>query len=66
MGRPRVDSTPVNVRLPPDELEALDAWIAAQNWEGVGLNDPASRAEAIRRLVKLAMEMGARIPPPVD
>ena len=29
-GRPRVNATPVNVRLPPAELDALDAWIATQ------------------------------------
>lgn len=27
-GRPRIDATPVNVRLPPEQLAPLDAWIA--------------------------------------
>ncbi len=42
-GRPRVDATPITVRLHPDPLAALDAWIA-------DLGDPApSRPEAVRR-----------------
>ena len=44
-GRPRVDATPVNVRLPPTELQSLDRWIAAQP------EPRPSRPEAIRRLV---------------
>lgn len=41
-GRPRVDATPITVRVPPDQLAALDAWISAQS-------DPKpSRPEAIR------------------
>lgn len=41
-GRPRVDATPVTVRIPPDQLAPLDAWIADQP-------DPKpSRPEAIR------------------
>jgi Arc/MetJ-type ribon-helix-helix transcriptional regulator len=41
-GRPRVDATPVNVRLPPEQLANLDAWIADQP-------DPKpSRPEAVR------------------
>jgi hypothetical protein len=43
MGRPPVGSTSINVRLPPAELAALDAWIVKQD-------DPQpSRPEAIRR-----------------
>ena len=42
-GRPRVDATPITVRVPPDQLAALDAWISAQP-------DPKpSRPEAIRK-----------------
>lgn len=29
-GRPRIDATPVNVRLPPEQLAPLDAWISDQ------------------------------------
>lgn len=46
MGRPRVGSTLIAVRLPPDELAALDAWIAAQD-------DPKpSRPEALRQFAR--------------
>jgi hypothetical protein len=47
-GRPRVDSVSVNVRLPPTDLAAVDAWIEAQP-------DAPTRPEAIRRLVALAI-----------
>jgi len=55
MGRPRVGSTSINVRLPPDELTALDAWIAKQP-------DKPSRPEALRRLAKIALAKGGRKP----
>jgi hypothetical protein len=58
IGRPPVGSTLVGVRLPPDELAVLDAWIAKQN-------DPRpSRPEAIRHHLKhgLANEAGAKPP----
>jgi hypothetical protein len=48
-GRPRVDATPVMVRVPPAQLQRLDSWIAAQ-----GRDDPG-RPEAIRRLLDLAL-----------
>lgn len=52
-GRPRIDATPVNVRLPPEQLAPLDAWIAAQP-------DPKpSRPEAIRKLLDGALAEGA-------
>lgn len=41
-GRPRVDATPVNVRLPPEQLAPLDAWIADQP------EPRPSRPEAVR------------------
>jgi hypothetical protein len=44
-GRPRVDATPVTVRLPPANLSDLDAYIAAQP------QPRPSRPEAIRRLL---------------
>lgn len=41
-GRPRVDAVPITVRLPPDLLMVIDAWIAARP-------DPKpSRPEVIR------------------
>lgn len=41
-GRPRVDATPITVRVPPAQLEPLDTWISDQP-------DPKpSRPEAIR------------------
>jgi hypothetical protein len=52
-GRPRIDATPVNTRFPPEELEALDGWIAQQN-------EVLSRPEAVRRLVKAAIAGGGR------
>jgi len=49
MGRPRVGSTSINVRLPPDELAALDTWIAKQD-------DPQpSRPEAIRHHLRYGL-----------
>jgi hypothetical protein len=48
-GRPAINATPVTVRIPPDQLAALDAWIAAQP-------DPKpSRPEAIRAFVAKAL-----------
>lgn len=43
--RPPQSGAPVMVRLQPDQLAALDAWIAAQP-------EPVTRPEAIRRLVE--------------
>jgi hypothetical protein len=48
IGRPPVGSTLVGVRLPPDELAALDGWIANQK-------DEPTRPEAIRRLTERAL-----------
>ena len=56
-GRPRVDATPVTVRVPPAQLAPLDAWIAAQP-------DPKpSRPEAIRKLLDGALAEGAQRSP---
>jgi hypothetical protein len=50
MGRPRVDATPLTLRLHPSLLSNLDSWIASQP-------DPKpTRPEAIRRLIALALE----------
>ena len=48
LGRPPVDSEPVTVRMHRDQLDALDAWIAAQL-------DAPSRPEAIRRLLAIGL-----------
>lgn len=44
MGRPRVDSTPITVRLAPDMLDWLDS-------ERAKLDDQPSRPEMIRRVL---------------
>ena len=50
-GRPRVDATPITVRMPPSQLAPLDAWIADQP-------DPKpSRPEAVRQLVAKALRV---------
>jgi hypothetical protein len=48
MGRPRVDSTSINVRVPPAELARLDEWRAEQS-------DSPSRPETLRRLAAKAL-----------
>jgi Arc/MetJ-type ribon-helix-helix transcriptional regulator len=55
LGRPRVDSEDVHVRLTRSAVDGLDAWIAAQP-------DPRpSRPEAIRRLLAEALGKQADI-----
>ena len=49
IGRPRIDAVPVNVRLPPDLLVDLDAWISEQP------EPKPSRPEAMRLLVADAL-----------
>lgn len=52
-GRPRVDATPIMVRVAPGLLGPLDAWIAQQP-------DPKpSRPEAIRRILERSLKVGA-------
>lgn len=54
-GRPRIDATPVTVRVPPDALAALDAWISAQP-------DPKpSRPAAIRDLVEKGLRASENV-----
>lgn len=48
MGRPRVDSEEVSVRMPRDMLNALDEWRDSQDGR-------LSRPEAVRRLVSSAL-----------
>ena len=38
----------IGIRLPPDELDAIDSWISMQK-------ETLSRPEAIRRLIKVAL-----------
>ena len=57
-GRPRVDATPVTVRLPPANLSDLDAYIAAQP------EPRPSRPEAIRRLLAEALGRPADVKSP--
>ena len=46
-GRPPVGSVGVMVKLPPDQLAALDAWIAERSPDAA-----LSRPEAIRALLR--------------
>jgi metal-responsive CopG/Arc/MetJ family transcriptional regulator len=49
-GRPATGKgTPILVRLQPDQLEALDSWIAEQP-------EKLTRAEAIRRILRKAIQ----------
>jgi hypothetical protein len=48
-GRPVVNSTPITLRLVPDQLAKLDAWIAAQP-------DPVSRPEAVRIMIAIVLD----------
>lgn len=48
-GRPPVGSTAITVRLTPDQLAALDAYIEKQK-------DSPGRPEAIRRLVERGLK----------
>jgi metal-responsive CopG/Arc/MetJ family transcriptional regulator len=47
MGRPRVDSEELRVRMQRPELDALDAYCATEGVKG--------RPEAIRRLIRKAL-----------
>jgi len=49
-GRPRARAVPINVRMPPNEVAALDNWIKRQ-----GETD-LSRPIAIRLLVELGLD----------
>ena len=49
-GRPRVDATPVMVRMPPAKLAAVDLWIREKP------RPKPSRPEAIRHLVELGLK----------
>jgi hypothetical protein len=47
-GRPRVDATPIMVRLPPTQVAALDDWRRNET-------DLPTRPEAIRRILAQAL-----------
>ena len=49
-GRPATGATPVMVRVQPDQLAALDAWIEKQR-------EARSRPEAIRELLERALKL---------
>ena len=51
-GRPATDATPVLVRLQPDRLAAIDAWIAKQDV-------PMTRPEAIRAMLDAVLVIAA-------
>lgn len=58
-GRPRIDATPVNVRVPPDLLRDIDAFIEDRRSFG----DDLTRPEALRFLASEALiTMGLRKP----
>lgn len=51
-GRPVIGATPVTVRVPPDQLAKVDAWIERQP-------DPKpSRPEALRAGIEALIKMG--------
>ena len=52
-----MNAVPIMVRVPPAELEPLDAWIGKQK-------TLVSRPEAIRRLVELALARSKSAGPP--
>jgi hypothetical protein len=52
-GRPATGATPVLVRLPSEQLEALDGWISDQN-------EPFTRPEAIRHLLEQVLGGGTK------
>jgi Arc/MetJ-type ribon-helix-helix transcriptional regulator len=51
-GRPRIDATPIQVRIPPELLKAFDQWMADSR------TPYASRPDAIRAI--LAAHLGKR------
>jgi len=55
--RPGQSGTPVLVRLQPDQLAQVDAWMANQPLPAFG------RPEAIRRLIEIGLERQTTIKP---
>jgi hypothetical protein len=50
-GRPRTGAESIHLRLLPDQLRALDIWIARRKRDQPGLTRP----EAIRRLIEFSL-----------
>jgi hypothetical protein len=60
-GRPKVGSTPTNVRLPPEELARLDESAERDQKNPQRLSKAARRtAMIIRRLVELGLKRGRK------
>ena len=53
-GRPRVDATPITVRVPPHLLAALDAWIIENQY--LHPEKRLTRPEAIRLMMQDVLE----------
>ncbi|OYY72412.1 MAG: hypothetical protein B7Y47_02965 [Sphingomonas sp. 28-63-12] len=51
-GRPAIGSTPITVRIVPEQLAALDRWREAQA-------PVPTRPEAVRRLIEIALQESA-------
>lgn len=58
IGRPPVGATPLSVRVPPELLEAVDAFIL----ERVPYGESLSRPEAVRRLATEALQSMGLMP----
>jgi len=52
IGRPAINAVPLSVRVPPDLIAAVDAFIL----ERVAYGESLSRPEAVRRLATEALE----------
>lgn len=59
IGRPAVGATPLSVRVPPDLLTAVDAFID----ERVAYGESLTRPEAVRRLTAEALQKMGLMPP---
>jgi hypothetical protein len=53
-GRPPVNAKPITVRVPPELLAAVDAWIAERS-ASVGTPENLTRPEALRQLTAEAL-----------
>jgi hypothetical protein len=54
MGRPRIGSKPIQVKMPPPQLARLKAWIKTQP-------DKPTLPEALRRLADKAMDCAEKL-----
>jgi len=55
-GRPRIDATPIQVRIPPPLLKALDQWMAASK------TAYTSRPDAIRAVLAEHLRKKGHLP----